>query len=250
MMGKAAILILQLSGIVLLAGSVAAGAPDDSRPALQPQALNWAGVYALRQIDPNLTGTGVRFGVLCRSLTYVDGNPQNDYQPNMKHACFGNAQLQFHGGRSLGPRESPHSTAVCSILFGNDPAGTTPYLDPFQYQGVVPAAEGDVYELWYFLTQHVHPQNAPKVDVATVSFGTELEEWWTRGPPCGSCSRCSIPTLWALRGRCLYCFTLQTMSASWPSRSSRCRPRLSYVNTLVCWFASVCSTTSSKPSYT
>ncbi len=180
-MGKAAILVLQLSGIALLTGSVAAGAPDNSSPAVQPQALNWAGVYALRQTDPNLTGAGVHFGVLCRSLTYIDGNPQNDYQPNVKHACFRNAQLQFHGSRGLGPQESPHSTAVCSILFGSDPAGTTPYLDPFQYQGVVPAAEGDVYELWYFLTQHVYPQKTPNVDVATVSFGQELEEWWTRG---------------------------------------------------------------------
>jgi hypothetical protein len=181
MMGKAAILILQLSGIALVTGSVAAGAAESSGPGLQPQALNWAGVYALRQIDPNLTGAGVRLGVLCRSLTYVDGIPQNDYQPNVKHACLRNAQLQFHGGRSLGPQESPHSTAVCSILFGDDPAGVTPYLSPFQYQGVTPAAEGDVYELWYFLTQHVHPQKAPKVDVATASFGQELEEWWTRG---------------------------------------------------------------------
>ena len=181
MIGKAASLISRLWVVALLTGSVTAAATPESSPALQPQALNWAGVYALRQIDPNLTGAGVRLGVVCRSLTYVDGNPQNDYQPNVKHDCLRDAQLHFHDGRTLLPRESSHSTAVCSILFGDDPAGVTPYLDAFSYQGVVPAAEGHVYELIYFVTQHVHPQNAPKVDVATASFGQELEDWWTRG---------------------------------------------------------------------
>jgi hypothetical protein len=181
MIEKAAILLSRLWVVTLLTGSVAVGATEGSGLAVQPQALNWAGVYALRQIDPNLTGAGVQVGVICRSLTYVEGNPQNDYQPNVKHACFRNAQLQFHNSRTLAPRESPHSTAVCSILFGDDPAGVTPYLDPFSYQGVVPGAEGHIYELNYFLAENVFPQNAPKVDLATASFGQELEDWWTRG---------------------------------------------------------------------
>ncbi|MBA7629600.1 hypothetical protein ES703_37100 [subsurface metagenome] len=37
--------------------------------ALQPQGLNHAGIYALRQIDPGLTGTGVKFAVISRSRT-------------------------------------------------------------------------------------------------------------------------------------------------------------------------------------
>jgi hypothetical protein len=181
MIEKAAILISQLWVVTFLAGSVAAGATEGDSPARQPQALNWAGVYALRQIDPNLTGAGVRFGVICRSLTYVDGKPQNDYRPSLKHTCFQDAQLRFHDDRVLPPQESPHSTAICSILFGQDSEGKAPDLNPFLYQGVAPAAEGHVYELWHFLTQHVYPQKAPKVDVVTASFGQSLEEWWTRG---------------------------------------------------------------------
>lgn len=190
MMRKAAILILWLWGVALWGGSVAGGAPDSSGLALpqivagearQPQALNWAGIYGLRQIDPGLTGAGVRLGVICRSLTYLDGNPQNDYQPNTKHACFADTQWQFYDSRGLTPRESPHSTAVCSILFGDDPAAVTPYLDPFLYQGAAPGTEGHVYELYHFVAQHVHPQNPPQVDVITASFGQELEDWWTRG---------------------------------------------------------------------
>ncbi len=181
MMGKAAILLSQLWVVALLGGSVAAAAPESGSLASQPQALNWAGIYNLRQIDPNLTGTGVRLGVICRSLTYLNGTPQNDYQPSVKHSCFRNAELQFHDVQTLSARESAHSTAVCSILFGDDPNGGTPYLNSFLYQGAVPAAEGHVYELYYFLAQHVYPQNAPKVDVATASFGQELEDWWTCG---------------------------------------------------------------------
>jgi hypothetical protein len=190
MMRKAAILLVQLWGVALWGGSVAFGAPDDgglslesvlASEARQPQALNWAGVHDLRQSDPDLTGAGVRLGVICRSLTYLNGNPQNDYQPNTKHTCLANAQLQYHDSRLLPAQESPHSTAVCSILFGDDPAAVTPYLDPFLYQGVVPAAEGHIYELYHFVAQYVHPQNPPKVDVATASFGQELEDWWTRG---------------------------------------------------------------------
>jgi hypothetical protein len=181
MIEKGTILIASLWVAGLLGGSVAAGAPDDSILALQPQALNWVGVYSVRQADPNLNGAGVRIGVICRSLTYVNGKPQNDYQPNVQHACFRDARLQFHDDGTSIARESAHSTAVCSILFGEDPAGVTPKLSPFEYEGVVPAAEGHVFELCQFLTQYVHPQETPKVDLATASFGQELEDWWTRG---------------------------------------------------------------------
>lgn len=180
MIEKGTILISRLWVVVLLAGSVAAGATD-SGLALQPQALDWVGVYSLRQVDPNLTGAGVKVGVVCRSLTYVNDTPQNDYQPNTRHTCFRNAQIQFHDSGTLTPRESAHSTAVCSILFGGDPAGITPQLSPFLYEGVVPAAEGHVFELCHFLKTNVHPQQAPQVDLATASFGQELEDWWTRG---------------------------------------------------------------------
>ena len=63
---------------------------------LQPQALNHAGIYELRQIDPNLTGFGVKFAVVCRSITYIDGEPQNDYRPSTEHNSLGEKQLSFH----------------------------------------------------------------------------------------------------------------------------------------------------------
>ena len=177
-------MIAQLWVVALLAGTVAAAGPAQRPDAAvrQPQALNWAGVYSLRQIDPNLTGAGVNIGVICSSLTHDEKNkPQNDYRPNVSHTCLQNAQLHFRDDRTGTPRASAHSTAMCSILFGEDPQGTASGLDPFLYEGVVPEAEGQVYEFLYFVSQHVCTQKLPAVDVTTASLGQPLEDWWTRG---------------------------------------------------------------------
>jgi len=190
MVEKRTILGSRLWVVMLLAGwaTIAAAAPGQDDSALQPQALDRAGIYALRQADPNLTGAGVRFGVICRSRTYnEEGEPQNDYQPNAKHNCFQNARLSFYDDRTVAAGVSAHSTAICSILFGEDPRGTASELAPFLYEGAVPAAEGHVYEFWHFvkkLPEWIQDGAARKrltIDVATASFGWPLEDWWTRG---------------------------------------------------------------------
>jgi hypothetical protein len=147
----------------------------------QPQGLDRVGIYALREIDPSLTGEGVRLGIVSRSVTYADGEPQNDYQPNVGHACLRGAALRFFDDGALPGGVSFHSTAICSILFGFDAAGTSPYLDPFLYQGVVPGAEGQIYEFQHFLTQYVSTGTRPDVDVLAASVGWPFEAWWTRG---------------------------------------------------------------------
>lgn len=170
---------------VVIAFSDAAQA-DDTRTIklLQPQSLNHAGVYALRDADPNLTGAGVKFAVIARSLTYINGEPQNDYRPNIEHNAFKNAQLRFHDQGTLPAGISPHSTAICSILFGEDPNASNPDLmgaGEFHYEGTVPKAKAEVYEFWHFLSNNVFPNSPPDADILTVSMGTQLEDWWTRG---------------------------------------------------------------------
>lgn len=180
---QAAIQVRRLWVVGLLVGGLASlgMAQSQDTSLLQPQGLDYVGIYALRQSDPALTGEGVRIGVLCRSVTYKDGEPQNDYQPNVRHACFQAARIRSYDKGLLAPGVSPHSTAVCSILFGEDAEATTSFLGPFLYQGVVPAAEGHVYEYFYFGEQHLFTQTAPSVDVITASFGFQFENWWTRG---------------------------------------------------------------------
>jgi hypothetical protein len=183
MVEKTAIVASRLWVVVLLTGVLAgAGVAQGQENSWQPQALDWTGVYALRQIDPNLNGAAVRVGVICRSSTYnAAGEPQNDYQPNVRHTCLQNARLRFYDNEVMVPAVSAHSTAVCSILFGEDPKGTALDLEPFSYQGVLPAAEGHVYEFVYFLAQYLCEPTRPPVDVAVASFGWVLDDWWTRG---------------------------------------------------------------------
>ncbi len=179
----AAILVRRLWVVGLLVGVLAgadtASAQDSS--ALQPQGLDYVGVYALRQIDPDLNGEGIRFGVICTSVTYDGDEPKNDYQPNLKHTCFQRATVRSYDRGTVAPGVSAHSTAICSILFGEDAEATTPFLGPFFYQGVVPAAEGDIFEFKYFGEQYMFKAAAPAVDVITASFGFPVENWWTRG---------------------------------------------------------------------
>ncbi len=148
---------------------------------LQPQGLNHTGIYALREIDPTLTGAGVRFALVCRSFTYIDETPQNDYQPDISHNCFRANRLTFHDRSALPAGISPHSTAVYSILLGEDPRAFHPAIGSFYYQGAAPQAEADVYEFRHFLTDNVGHHTPPNADIVTASWGYQFEDWWTRG---------------------------------------------------------------------
>ena len=149
---------------------------------LQPRALNHTGIYALREIDGNLTGAGVKFAVICRSITYINNDePQNDYRPNIEHNCFKGRQFSFHNQAIPSPSVSPHSTSICSILFGEDPDASNPELGQFYYQGAVPQADADIYEFWHFVINNVFHNIPPDADIVTASFGSEYEGWWTRG---------------------------------------------------------------------
>jgi hypothetical protein len=181
--GKAAISVPTLWGVMVAVAVCATAARAQSPDGLtvQPQGLSRAGVYALRQLDPNLTGEGVRVGVICRSITYLDNQPQNDYRPNIDHACFRNAKLHFYDAGNMPAGVSPHETAICSILFGQDPLGTAPNVSPFAYEGAVPAAEGHIYELQHFVARYIGDQDPPAVDLIAASFGVPFEAWWTKG---------------------------------------------------------------------
>jgi hypothetical protein len=167
--------------VALLAQAGFALAEQAPIQTLQPQGLNHAGIYQLRQIDPNLTGAGVKFALVCRSITYVDGEPQNDYQPAADHNCFKEAQFIFHDQNRQPAGFSAHSTAVCSILFGRDPNAYDEQLGRFFYEGAAPDAQADVYEFWHFLVNNVFPASAPDANVLTADVGYQFEDWWTRG---------------------------------------------------------------------
>ena len=148
---------------------------------IQPQALEHAGIYPLKSIEPNLTGEGVKFAVICRSITYIDDEPQNDYRPYIEHNCFNSSQIFLNDPGQPPPGISPHSTAICSILLGDDPNAFYPEIGQFYYQGIAPQAQADIYEFWYFLTNNVFEHLPPDADIITIDNGIQFEDWWTNG---------------------------------------------------------------------
>lgn len=148
---------------------------------LQPLALEHAGIYPLKRMEPNLTGENVKFAVICRSITYIEDEPQNDYRPDLAHNCFSSSQLFLHDPGQPPAGISQHSTAICSILFGEDPDAFNQLIGSFYYQGVTPRAQADIYEFWYFLTNNIFEHLPPDADVITLDNGIQFEDWWTKG---------------------------------------------------------------------
>ncbi|MHC4425793.1 MAG: S8 family serine peptidase [Planctomycetota bacterium] len=168
--------------VLFVSAGIVAGADGlQSDYSLQPQGLEHTGIYALRQIDPTLTGAGVKFAVICRSFTYLDGKPQNDYRPAIGHDCFKNSRFSFHEEAELPLGVSPHSTAICSILLGEDPCAFHPDIGQFYYQGTSPQAQANIYEFEQFLINNVFAHVPPDADIITAAWGSQFEDWWTRG---------------------------------------------------------------------
>ena len=172
---------VKISVLAVVAGlAVGLACAAEATGTIQPEAVGFVGVYRLRDLEPGLTGEGLRVGVLAPSRTYLNNQPQNDYQPDCSHPCLASAQIAMHDNRKAAPGLCPHTTAVCSILVGQDQGGSMPGLGRFSYQGVIPKAQLDVYELWHFLTRPLLQRASPGLDLLTISGGSDFEEWWTR----------------------------------------------------------------------
>jgi hypothetical protein len=181
--GKIRLLSLKVCMVVLFCafGSIAGGQDLQTGEILQPQGLKHAGIYDLREIDPSLNGAGVKFGVLCRVFTSLADKPQNDYRPAIKHSCLTNARFTFLDNTELPEGTSPHSTAICSILFGQDPAAFHPEVGQFYYEGAAPQATANIYEFEHFLFNNVSRHLQPEEDIIAASIGSPFEDWGTRG---------------------------------------------------------------------
>ena len=167
--------------VVFVHGGVALSQDQPWVEMFQPQGLNFAGIYKLRQREPALDGSDVKFAVICRSFTYLNDEPQNDYRPDIMHNCFWNSRIAFHDSNELISGISPHSTALCSLLFGEDPNGYNKRLGYFSYEGAVPQAQADIYEFWYFLVNNVFANEPVDSDILVAGIGSSREDWWTRG---------------------------------------------------------------------
>jgi hypothetical protein len=148
---------------------------------LQPFALDFVGVYSLRAIDPNLTGEGVKFGIISRSYSYDGAEPLNDYAVPIKHPCFVGKEILLYDDGQIPAGISPHAAAVVSILLGEDANGFAAGVGDFYYEGVAPNATAYIYEFRHFVRDVVFSGTVAHVDVISMSLGSQFEDWWTRG---------------------------------------------------------------------
>ncbi len=143
--------------------------------------VNIAGINKVTAIDANLTGSGVNIGLVCRSNTYKDSFPQNDYRPDISHKCLANSKIKFYDDEFVAGGNSNHSTQIASILVGSDANAFSPELGNFSYKSAVPDEQLNVYEFWYFITENVFSGQSPQDDLLTMSLGSATESWWSRG---------------------------------------------------------------------
>jgi hypothetical protein len=167
--------------VFVLNSSLFAASADANFSFLQPQALNFVGIYALRAIEPNLIGEGVKFGIVSRSYTYDGAEPLNDYTVSVKHPCFAGKEISLYDDGQMPAGISPHATAVLSVLLGEDANGFAAEIGPFYYEGVAPKATADIYEFRHFVRDVVFTGKIANVNVLSMSLGSQFEDWWTRG---------------------------------------------------------------------
>ena len=169
---------MSLSLLLLLAGlSVQAWADLP----LEPASLDHAGIRNLTQQDPNLTGQDVLIAAVCRSMTYINDRPLNDYRFNMEHECLYRSDVVFADKTDGQFGISSHATAIAGILLGQDNEALHPAVGQFQYRGVCPEASVDVYEFWRFMTMNLFDKQPFEADIISLSLGETFENWWTRG---------------------------------------------------------------------
>ncbi len=147
---------------------------------LQPAALEYTGTRNLTAADPNLTGEGVLIAAVCRSMTYVNNRPQNDYRFNMNHDCLYQGDVAFEDGSDGRFSISSHATAVAGMLIGQKDNAEHPDFGTFNYRGVCPKASVDVYEFRRFETLYLFDKKPFEADIITLSLGEAYEDWWTR----------------------------------------------------------------------
>ena len=146
----------------------------------EPAALNFTKTRSLWQADPNLTGKGMFIGTICRSMTYINGEPAGDFHFNMKHNALYDADVLFSDQTDGYWGISEHATSIAGILLGLEENATYPASGRFSYRGICPDATVNTYEFNQFAKEYLFDKHPIEEDIILLSLGHEQEEWWTR----------------------------------------------------------------------
>jgi hypothetical protein len=165
--------------IAAFACLVAVASAEDASP-IEPAALDFTNTRSLWKADPNLTGKDILIGTICRSMTYVNSEPQNDYRFNMNHDSLYDGDVSFSDGTDGRFGISEHATSIAGVLLGLDENATHPDIGTFNYRGTCPDASINVYEFEQFSMLHLLGERPIKEDIILLSLGDIFEDWWTR----------------------------------------------------------------------
>ena len=157
----------------------AAVASADNVSPIEPIALDFTNTRSLWNTDPNLTGKGVLIGAICRSITYINDKPQDDYRFNMSHNSLYDADVSFADGTDGRFGISEHATSIAGVLLGLDENATYPDGGTFNYRGTCPDASVNAYEFNSYLAQ-LYARIPVEEDIVVLSLGDIFENWWTR----------------------------------------------------------------------
>ena len=156
----------------------------------QPMSLGPIGIWDLLEVDPQLTGDLVRIGLVESQETTASNQPGFKFLPDFSHNAFKQkkpTQL-FHYQNPHRPVQlSAHASMIAGILIGDDPNGFYDGLGSFQYNGVVPQAELNVFNAeWFIYHRVLQNQSVPlEHDVLSISWGADGDKpttlWWQRG---------------------------------------------------------------------
>lgn len=176
---KSLIMRIIACGLPILFMAAAARANDELLT--EPGALDFVNIRTLVQTDPNLTGKGVFIGTICRSQSYVNGRPKNDYHFNMTHHSIYDADVKFMDGTDGSFGISEHATSIAGILLGLDENAADPAVGDFRYHGVCPDASVDAYEFEQFSIRYILGKKPIADNILVLSLGIMFEDWWVRG---------------------------------------------------------------------
>jgi len=165
--------------VVAFACLVVTASADNALP-IEPTALDFTNTRALWKTDPNLTGKGILIGTICRSITYINDKPQNDYRFNMNHNSLYDADVLFMDGTDGRFGISEHATSIAGVLLGLDENATHPDAGTFNYRGTCPDVSVNVYEFEHFSILHLLGKRPVEEDIILLSLGDIFEDWWTR----------------------------------------------------------------------
>ncbi|ARN57747.1 S8 family serine peptidase [Sedimentisphaera salicampi] len=162
--------MLKIFGYTILSAALAAALFGES---IEPRS------YGLMGFERSRSPEDVRMLLVGRCADINSGQSKDDFIPNTTLDIFSTSNLSWSD--SIEPTGfSEHMNSICSLT-----AGEGSFLENgefIEYNAPLSSTSIFIQEYWDFLAENVVEQEMKKPpDVLSISFGTTVENWWTKG---------------------------------------------------------------------